>query len=168
MWFESDSTEQLSHTVTCANSTSTAVSCFFIGDTGPVPPHRSGPVTQAALKLQQTVPCTGREGTARPSWGIFQVSLPLTLGCMCDALNDCAHKAVPVDVCVTNCAHLCGMGFYSPCLCPLSGREQPCKELSVPCQPGPRLWVRHWSPSLCPHRVELEAVAAACLVPDED
>lgn len=132
------------------------------------PPYCGGPVSWPALKLQQAVPCTGKGRTVRPSWGIFQVSLPLALGCTCDALNDYAHGAVPVDVSVTNCACLCGMGLYFPCFCLLSGKEQPCKELSVPCQPGPQLWVPHWSPSPCPHRVELEAVMAPRLVPGED
>lgn len=104
-------------------------------------PHCGGPVSQPALELQHSVPHTGRWGAAWHSWGIFQVFLPLALGCVFDALDDCAHRALPVDVWVTNCARLCRTGLCSPCLCCLSGREQPCKELSVPCQLSSQLWV---------------------------
>lgn len=162
MWFESDITEQLSHGEQCRHC------CVLLLYRGCRTCHHGGPVTGSGGAAADS-PMYWKGGRAsRPSWGTSQVSLPLTLGCVCDASNDCAHKAVPVDVCVMNCACLCGMGLCSPCLCHPSWGEQPCKELYIPCQLGPQLWVPYWSPSLCPHSVESGAMAAACLVPGED
>lgn len=130
------------------------------------PPYCGGPVTQTVLELHQTAAAVCRQSQVlewgRPSWSVFWVFLPFVLCSVCDAFNVCAHRAEPVDVCVTN--HPCFWEGALFSICFLSqGRSSPVKGCLSPASCG--LSCGYRSPSLCSHKVEVEAVEATHLVP---